>query len=716
MNDPEESRQYPSDKSKDLYQGIRKDPELYKYIRDCYNRSADYIKSRKIFEKSQRYSKMYENGDAWAATGTTRAGHLSKVKISIAFEAIETSLTLVTSRVPKPDIQPRFDQKYQPYIQAKELMRQAHESQDEQLAEQANNIYEQMKSEMSEYTAKMQRQMIEDWHDWEMPNKLRMLTRDKFKIGNAFIKSEYIPGDKEKIENTICDSTTIYPSPNCDTIESHKFEPFIYAPILSVKEVEEKYGIPSDAIKESALGVFAELKQYQTTTSGFSAKVMAWGKSFFERGKSGKHVIILECYMPANMEEEIEEYERDDYERNDTGELRYDENNKTIPIKIPDQRPLFPSGYKRVTIILGHSNWIVEEIDNPYKLPPFFEMKNFAQAGDFYGISDIQNIEDMIMRIDRNSSDVYDSARLTGNPILILPQDATKETDPDTDQASQGIKSHPGAIYKTTMTEAPRFLQPPTSSYDWKWLLDYWKGWIDRITHLSDSIRGFNEFSGDSGKKVRELRIAAMGSFQTKLDEQAEFLTKLYKHWAWIYQNQYQGTIVQKVEDDFGDAQFEEFIPNQGKDLDLIIRVSAISLLPRDVYGEWEEAQYLYGSTLDDGRTRMISPEQLIDTAPTIEDKTRIKRYIAKKQEEISQNMQREQSMMEFVNITKQISGGTVQDPDQLAQMIQRMVGIASQFPEVIKTQEYQNLPMDYKLGISKVISGMGGFNGGQQQ
>lgn len=710
----EETRTYPEDKDQELRKGIRYDNALYGYIKACYNKSAEHIKQNRTFQQAEKFSRMYEDGNAWAATGQPNRGRfLSEVKISVGFDAIETKLNIITTRVPKPDIQPRFDEKYAPYQQTKALMMQANEAQDPSLIEQANQAYEALKEEASEYASKMQRQIVDDWRESGMQEINRMLYREKKKTGIMIMKSEYDP-ETNKPKNTKCHITTIFPSPNVESIEAHKYEPFIFAPIVSIKEVEARYGIDADAISEDALGVFEKLQQRGGMTTGFGSRVKAAIANVFKKDKSNQYVVLLECYMPADSDKDVEEYDKDDYAKDENGDLRYSETNEPIPEKVKETRPTFPSGFKRVTVILNHPGWIIEESDNPYKRPPFFASRGYAQAENFWGISELQNVEDLIMRLNRGASDVYDNLIYTGHPILEKSRDAAKEPDPDAEKPNEPFEAKPGAIIETSMPGSTRWIQPPTIGFDIKWWLqEFLADWIDRILHLPDVVRGFNEFSQDSGKKIRELRTAAMGTMQSEIDEQAEFYTQVYKHHVFIYQNQVQGTIVQKVEDDFGDAQYEVFLPQQGKNLTLNVHVSSSTLLPRDTYGEWEEALQLFNLKLEDGVTPLISPEQLIDSAPSLEDKHRIKRYLAKKQEEISKMKQLESAYMQFKQLAEQASVVSEQAPgtpeeDNVAEQIIQLV---SQFPEILKTPEFQALPPRLKLSTAAALVGIGAGN-----
>ena len=98
----------------------RYDSELYNTIVNFYERSKKVIEDRGIFKNAERYTKMYEN-DPWRAKGLERAEHLSEIKIAVAFDVIETGLSVVTARAPMPDIQPRFSEDNEEFATIQEL-------------------------------------------------------------------------------------------------------------------------------------------------------------------------------------------------------------------------------------------------------------------------------------------------------------------------------------------------------------------------------------------------------------------------------------------------------------------------------------------------------------------------------------------------------------------------------------------------------------------
>ena len=678
--------------------GIRRDQNLYQYIIACWKKSKKYLEEMKVFERAEKYAKMYD-GDIWDVIGGAgnRPSWLSKVNVNLAFDVIETGLAVATSRPPAPNVDPAIgveNEEYQMIIQ------QLQTAQDDLEARAGNNALDEFKERLDEYGQAMQRELVKIWKTTEMHSKNQKLFRECGKVGIACLKSVYDSAKKE-IKNEECDLASLFPSPNVDSIPAHaeKREPFIYAVVMSVDQVRKKYGV--EAIDEAAIGEHDDHKVFKHKTAGYRERIYAAVKSaleFTKKEKDGTHVIVLECYVPddeTKIDVDIPEFD-------DDGVVIRDENGNEKTRKEP--RKKFASGFKVVTVIVNHHDWIIAEHENLYEngRPPFFPMVNYPQLGSFYGISEIKNIADLIMRVNNSLSNIDQNLKYTGNPAL-LKGAATKALD------DGPITNRPGQILDSP-TGTDRYLEPPRLGNDVKWFIEFLIRFIDRLSRLSEAIRGVNEFSTDSGRKIRELRQAAAGLFQPKLDEQVRFSKELFKHWAYIYQNLFEGSILQKVEDINGTANFEEFIPRAGQHIKLNIDVSTDSILPKDIWSEWEEGLQLYNMTLADGVTRLISAEHLISLAPTLEDKQRAINYVSEQQELQNQMAQRDQAFQQFVElaaqaseISEQMPGG--QEEDEVAgQLIQ----LCEQFPEFLKTNEYAALPRRLRLAILAAIAKAG--------
>lgn len=706
----------------DVKRGIRKDDDLYNLVMLWHERSANYIKERGKPNQWDKNQKIYEN-DVWEGLGRTRAKHLTKCRIPIAFDVIETGLPIATSRTPKPDVKPIIDsesQAYQAYRGVKQI-------QEEEAKKQAQEAFDQYRDKCAGFAQKMQKQLINDWEDSGMPEYNRQMYRNNGIFGNALVKSSW-DSTKKRFVNTVCDIRTIFPTPGINTVKEHVNSPFIYAPVMPVSEVMRIYGV--DNIEPDAIGEYdnsnGTLKFSATMKTGWVAQISASIKTSYTgmfnkrrvdevQGKKLRegYCQVIECYMPDGTEEEYQDYL---YEKD--GSKIFEDGKPKVENK---KRKKFASGYKIVTIVKNNPGWILAETENKYEdgLPNFFEIKNNAQSGDFYGISDITMIEDPIDRINVLSSNINDNIRLHGNPIKWeLINSKVKDDEESTNEI--------GKIAMVKVPNAIGYVQPPTIGFDIKWfIMEFLMAMIDRVTKLSDAIRGFNAFAQDSGKKIRELRMAGLGSFQPKLDAHVQLAKDLYRHWAYVHQNFDERIILQKNEDEFGESNFEEFIPNEMKEIKFEIDVSQDTIMPNDPTGEFEEGLVLFDRGIKRLGTPLISPEQLIDLAPTLEDKTRAKKYVAREQErdQLEQQLAMEQqaraeAQKQFVGTVDQMlqmiqanGEGAIQTPE-FDTLLTPAIAVTAQFPEFLKTPEFNVLPRAVK---TQIITGLAEGLGDEQ-
>jgi len=118
----------------------------------------------------------------------------------------------------------------------------------------------------------------------------------------------------------------------------------------------------------------------------------------------------------------------------------------------------------------------------------------------------------------------------------------------------------------------------------------------------------------------------ATGRMQPKVSTFVKLTRQLYEHWAYIIRHYYPDTILQKDEDEKGNLKYSYFNPKKYEEVLLSIDINVMTMLPFDIFAEWEEANILYDK-------QALNPEQLIYVAPSLRDKRRAKDYVAKIQE-----------------------------------------------------------------------------------
>lgn len=684
---------------KNLFKGIRQDPKLYDQIIAYWNRSKDYIKDREIFDQAELYKKLYENEPWGNVPGMNRPEHLSKIKVPIANDVIETGLSVATARIPMPEVDPEIEyETYQNLVAPEGMEREEFETE--------------IKDRANKYGHGLQAEMIKQWRQDGLQKLMRCVYRTKGIAGTDFVNIEF---DGQKIITEVCGIYHIFPTPGIFSIREHTRDPFIYAPIMTVSKAKEKYGL--EDIGKGAVNSQKELSKElheNLGTGGIIRSAINFGNAMRKKASGEKSAdddscIPLRCYMPAG--DETEEYEDEELVLDDNGEIVYGTENDVVEKQtVTKTRLKFPSGYKCVVIIYGHKNWIVKEYDCPYApyekpQPPFVRIAGYLPYDDFWGVSEIKQIENIIAQICLVVSNLSDVIRKTGNAPLVKSK-GTVRIDAKNDIDAQPLYAMPGDIWEEVVPGSMRWLAPPSGNFDAKWFLEWMFMVVDRVTHLSDAMRGFNQYAQDSGKKIAELRSAALGTFGPKLDEVVEFCTEIYRMWAWIYINMYpeDKIILQKEEDEQGEMTYNEFMPSMGKMFKFYIDVSARSLIPDDPEARFQETVALYQLGQERTGLPLLPAEFVIDAAQHIEEKHRAKKWLAQQQKQIAAEAQKEELLKQFEMLGQQADQVEPGGPEE-EQLFNQMAQIMEQIPEVWMTPQFKALPDRVREGLGQYMA-----------
>jgi hypothetical protein len=683
----------------DKHKGLRKDPELYKQIISTWERSRDYIKDRRIFIEAERFQKVYDN-DPWNAfPKMDRPEHLTKLKVPIAMDVIETGLSVATSQIPRPDIEPEIDP-----AKINEIIASLPQSEDQDENSVMNSIHKQASS----FADGMTKELVKHWKHKNMQYVIREMYRKKGVAGTWFLKTWF---DGEKKEE-LCDIQSIFPSPGVNSIPDHKTEAFIYAPIITARKAKLDFGI--EELEPNALNSLGGLRKERNPETGVShwmTQAMTVGRSVIDKltGKSitedNGFVMPIYCYMPANDDDFLEVKEEKPVVTD--GEVKVNlEAGAVEKEEVVNRQDKFPSGYKCVTILFGHQDWIVSEEDCPYAphgfpQPPFVRMAGYLPSDDFWGVSEIKQIGDLISQVCLSASNLSDVLRFTGNAPLIMPRDLRKNTDAKTegenDAEDDALVAMPGEIWRTDGKVG--FLSPPAVGFDVKWWIEWLMNMIDRVTHLSDAMRGFSQFSQESGRKVRELRAAALGTFAPKLDEVVEFVNEVYRMWSWIDIHMTPNEVIlQKQEDEEGEANFSKFTPGVGQLYSFFISVSARALIPDDPEEKFNQVVTLYNLGMKRTGTPLVPPEMVVDCATAIEEKQRARKWLADNQKEEQEAQQKKMLFGQFQQIaSKQVSPGSPEEEQAFTEMQK----IFQALPEIANTPDFKALPPRLKGALA---------------
>jgi hypothetical protein len=686
----------------------RKDPELYDKIVKYWKRSQKELIDQKKFKDAEEYQALYDNKPE-----KKRPRHLTDFSVPIANDTIETGLSVATARIPTPNIKPEIS--YQAVQQAIQMAGEQETGQP--LSE--DEAYTKIQEELSEHADAQVKSLVADWKRLNMQSVIRDSYRGKGIKGTHFIKTwKDINTGEKKVEE--CRFESIFPSPGVYSIQEHTTEPFIYAPIRTIRRAKEMYGI--DGIEVAAKYTFDGAEKVLYPDKGFKG----WYEQAKHTGEAAVAAISgtvagddgfcipIECYMPADFDD-VEEYDDEEYKKDEEGQIETDtQKGEVVKVPVKKTRPMFPSGYKCVTIIYGHKDWIIAEEDCPYApwgfpQPPFIADYCTKDPFDFYGVSQFKQTKELMAQINVLVSNWIDVVRHTGNAILVISRGANRTEDAmnagEGQTNEEPLVAQTGEIWREDIPNSIRWLEHPTIQ-DARYLLEWLMGFHDRSTHLSDAMRGFNQFSQDSGKKIRELRAAAVGTFGPKMDEVVEFCTEIFRMWAWIDANMgnEDDVLLQEAEDENGDAKFNKFIPAKGRNIKMQVEVSVRSLLPDDPEETFLQVMQLAQMMIPGTQMSMVPPEVIIDNSYAVNDHQRMKAWVAKQQQETDVMAQKEQAFEQLKKLAEMAEQVPPQSPQE-EQLFGQISQIIMQLPEAMLSQTFSTLPPRIKMAALKTFS-----------
>lgn len=601
---------------------------IYKHVMEDFEADRIAIKNRKLPQMWTDNEKMYNND--WWAPGS-RPDELTSATNNALFEVIETTLPVVTAKAPKPDVQG------QPNAELIEKHLEMIGENNENEAE-ANEAWKEQKDLIFAHAQGLRRELMKIWYKTKMPILIKQSYREYAIKGTNIIKS-YWSKRKKRIVVEIVDIRTLFPYRFADSIEACEDSHISHAYYKPRKWVAKQYNIPLKDIKNDGYldddGEFMlygdeGAEQPAGAVSGAINQIshMLGGK---EAKKSEGLTLIVEYYSPGQIqinEEDMEDYTIELYD--DKGATIVDDNGKSkTEVK---QRPKWRNG-RIITVVRGVPGVVVKDVERVYNSLPFFKIANYGRAGDFWGTPEGRNIEEHVRMMNMIMSNINDNARLTGNP----------QKERVFGSEIKDVDNVPGSIYDSAIPNGIRNLTPPTMpNYIRMFFIDL-QNMIDRMTGVTDAFRGISP-SGDSGVKVQQLINQGIGRLQPKTLDFTMMSRDLYIHWADIISKFYPGKIIQQNDDKPGISQYSIFNPKNAPKADFDVHVALSAMLPTDTENQFIEAIELAKVGLEVFGMPLISPEQIIELAPTLEDKQRAKEFFAEMQKQVKQQAQGEQS------------------------------------------------------------------------
>lgn len=329
--------------------------------------------------------------------------------------------------------------------------------------------------------------------DWIRNNWSEQLTEviyDSNFYGTGMSKLYYDPDALMGMGDIVYESVDpfySFPDPSSTDVNK-KSRYFIEAEPMDVEEIKRRYPHMKDYIKPDLIDMLSSSKN---DLSPFRFKSPVDIKVTMEGGNpqelTYKDKALLVCaYLKSDEYEEFQTEEG--YE----------------------QRLKYPNGRKIVVC----NGVVLEDGPNPYDdgLFPFQRLINYTLPREFWGISEVEQLEGPQKTFNKLISFALDVLTLMGNPIWVVDSNSDVDTDHLTNRPGLIVEKNPGST--VTRVEGVQ-LQPYVLQ-----LANSMREWFNEISGSQDVTRGVQPTGITAASAISSLQDAA----QTRLRQKARHL------------------------------------------------------------------------------------------------------------------------------------------------------------------------------------------------
>lgn len=178
-----------------------------------------------------------------------------------------------------------------------------------------------------------------------------------------------------------------------------------------------------------------------------------------------------------------------------------------------EQKLKFPNGRKTVI----SNNVVLEDRENPFNHGnfPFARLINYMLPREFYGISDVEQLESPQIIFNKLVSYALDVLTIMGNPIWLVPTSSGVDTD--------NLFNRPGETVEYDGSSPPQRVEGVQLQPYVFGLIDRMKKWFDDISGSQEVSRGARPEGVDTGIVITRLQEAG----QTRLRLKSRMLDAL---------------------------------------------------------------------------------------------------------------------------------------------------------------------------------------------
>lgn len=441
----------------------------------------------KLFDKAKKHRSMYDRkwidnyrffrGDQWKRR---RPSYRHSEVVNLVFQAIQGMVPIMTDARPKSNFSPQ-------------------DPSDLEFTEYLNQLYE------------------ADWQDGGWLMKIAEMLYDGHFYGIGYGKLEHNP-DAEfglgRIEMNTADPFDQYPDPaaidvNCDKTSHY----WVEAKPMELEKVRSKYANhPFRGVIRADLGEMGKGRMKTSVNREQFVRLTDRKMPHEEFGEDAdqlaEKVLVVTCYMkPSDVVEEQQEKQNDDGSK------------EVVFVK----RKRWPNGRKIVII----NDYVFEDqdhLDNQDGKFPYARYVNYLLPREFYGMSEIEQLEGPQQIFNKLVSFTLDVMTLMGNPIWLIP-------------TSSGVK--PGSFHSAPGMQVPYDGPTPPSRQDGAQLqpyvlqmIDRMENWFNGVSGSTEVSRGVNPGSVTAASAIESLQDAAQTRTRQKMRNMDKMLVDMGNQWV----------------------------------------------------------------------------------------------------------------------------------------------------------------------------------------
>lgn len=433
-----------------------------------------------LYEKSKQARKSYDEkwldyyrmfrGRQWK---DQRPSYRHSEVINLIFSAIQGSVPILTDTRPKPEFVPT-------------------EPGDMELAQVLNDMFD------------------SDWNDGNWSMKLTEVIYDAHFYGAGFASLKYDASAALgagrivfECEDTFC----AYPDPHSRDVNV-KSNYFVWAEPTSIEKIKREHPQVAKYIKSDLL----DMSAYER--SNFSENI--------RYRQAGDSRIFTEGQSQYNLESRDEALQIDCY-IHDADYCEEEEAGVNPETGMEEKRYIQKLKYPNGRFISTASGVLLGEGELPYedKKFPYLRLVNYILPHEFWGISEIEQLESPQKIFNKLVSFALDVLTLMGNPIWIVDNTSGIDTDNLFNRPGLIVEKEPGSEVRR---EEGVQLQPYVLN-----LINMLKGWFDDVSGYTQASRGVRPEGVTAASAIEALQESSQTRLRQKTRNIDAFLQDMGK-------------------------------------------------------------------------------------------------------------------------------------------------------------------------------------------